>query len=218
MALVPTGRRLGLAALLVTLAAGCTGSGYSYHANKDEKLYFKVPDDWTVFDTGDLVGDPEAAGASRAWLRGFVGGERGTTDAVWSITYEQPRGFVEVRPLEVLERDEVSLATLRGLGFGSDPTTGGPVDPFTYAEQHPDELTILGYEDVALDGGAHGVHLRIAITPKGTDRHAVVDQTVLVDKATTKQYVLNLGCSETCWDAHHNEIQEVIDSWTLEAT
>jgi hypothetical protein len=41
---------------------------------------------------------------------------------------------------------------------------------------------------------------------------------VLVDKATRKRYLLNIGCSEACWDAHHDEMEAVIDSWTLEAT
>lgn len=222
MALVPGPRRLAVVAALVVLGlgAGCAGSGYSYHSNQDEKLYFKVPDDWTVFDTGDLVKDDAAADEieRRAWVRGFVGGEPATTDAVWSITYEQPRGFVEVLALDGTQRDGLSLATLRGTNFGTD-TAGNPVDPLAFERENPGgPLHVLGYEDVVLKTGPHGVHIRVAITPDGSPSTAIIDQTVLVDKATTKRYVLNIGCSSPCWDAHHKEIQEVIDSWTLEAT
>ena len=58
MAAVPAERRvraLAAAAVALALAAGCAGSGYSYHANKDEKLYFKLPDSWTVYDTDQRV-------------------------------------------------------------------------------------------------------------------------------------------------------------------
>jgi hypothetical protein len=89
-----------------------------------------------------------------------------------------------------------------------------------YEKEHPDgPLHVIGYDDhIVLKRGPHGVRIRVAITPSGSDTPAIVDQTVLVDKATTKRYVLSIGCSATCFDANKKVIKEVIDSWTLEAT
>jgi hypothetical protein len=214
MAAVPAQRRVrGLAAavMAVALAAGCAGSGFSYHANKDEKLYFKLPDDWTVYDTKDLLeGNPAAAG--RMWVRGFVGGAP-SIDAVFTAGNAQPRGYVQILTLDTLERDGVSLASLRATNFGDDPTTGKPVDPLEVAAADPNgRFQVLDYGDVVLDG-PHGVHLRVADRELG----GIIDQTVLVDKATTKRYVLSIGCSPTCFDEHKDEIEEVIKSWTLQA-
>jgi hypothetical protein len=207
MAALPVTRVIALAAVLA-VAAGCAGSGYTYHSNRDEKLYFKVPDDWTVFDTADLL--PEAAGdAGGGWVRGFAGGNRPSPDAVRAITHSEPRGYVEIIPLDVMERDELSLATLRSTNFGTDP--------LLFAQENPGgPLEILDYHDIVLDAGPHGVRIQVAITPEDGGGTAIIDQTVLVDKATTKRYVLSIGCSVECWDAHHNEIEEVIESWTLE--
>ena len=204
---------LVVAVVALALAAGCADSGYDYHSNKAEKLYFKVPDDWTVYDTGDLLG--ETAAPSRAWLRGFVGDGGGDMDRVFLLGNDVPRGYVEILQLVGEERDDVSLRSLRGTRLLTD-ATGNEIDPIEYAEENPDgPLQILGLEDIALDHGAHGVRIRVAITQDDGD--AIIDQTVLVDPATTKRYLLNIGCSIDCFELHMDEIEEVIESWTLEA-
>jgi hypothetical protein len=211
-------RNLVLAAAATLAAAGCGGSGFTYHANQDEQIYFKLPDTWTVFETDDFT----AAGAEDLpglWRRGFVGGADPTIDEVFAITSEQPRGYVEVLPLDVTERDTISLATLRGANLGTD-SEGNPLDPLVYAQENPNgEIQILGYDDnVVYDEGPHGVHIRVAVTPKDTDTTAIIDQTALIDAATSRRYVLSIGCSARCFEDHQDEIEEVIESWTLEAT
>jgi hypothetical protein len=210
-------RNLALAAVAAFAVAGCAGSGYTYHANQDEQLYFKVPDSWTVFDTEDFT----AAGADALpglWRRGFVAGTDPSIDEVFAITSEQPRGYVEVLPLDVGERDTISLATLRGANLGTD-SEGNPLDPLMYAQENPNgEIQILGYDDnVVYDEGPHGVHIRVAVTPQDSTTTAIIDQHALVDAATSRRYVLSIGCSARCFEAHEDQIEEVIESWTLEA-
>ena len=208
MAALPVTRVLALAVVLV-VAAGCAGSGYTYHSNRDEKLYFKLPDEWTVFDTDDLA--PELGDTTRSgWVRGFAGGTRPSPDVVSAIGHSEPRGFVAILPLDVMERDALDLAALRSTIFGTDP--------FTYAQENPDALEILEYEDdIVLDAGPHGMHIRLALVLDDRGNTAIIDQTVLVDAATTKRYVFSIGCQADCWDANASEIEEVIESWTLEA-
>jgi hypothetical protein len=130
---------------------------------------------------------------------------------VQSISYGEPRGYVQISAMGPTERDEVSLASLRSVNFGTDP--------LTFAQSNPNgPVSILDYGEVVLDGGAHGVHIRVQLRPEDGSTPSIIDQTVLVDKATRKQYLLNIGCSAACWDAHHRQIEAVIDSWTLEAT
>ncbi|MEA3021111.1 MAG: hypothetical protein QOI47_2635 [Actinomycetota bacterium] len=215
MAAMPALRRLALVLGAALLAAGCSGSGYSYLANKNEKLYFKVPDSWTVFETNDMT-KTTGMSAAGTWVRGFAAGAKPTIGTVLSITSRQPRGYVEVVKLDPTERDALSIATLRGTNFGSD-STGNPIDPIDFVQKNPSgPLQILAYDDgVVLPAGPHGVHIRVAISD--TNGEAIIDQTVLVDKATTKRYVLSIGCNPACWAANQRQIKEVIKSWTLEA-
>ena len=65
------GHRLPVAVGSVMAAACsllvCGGSDYEYVSNTDEHLFFKIPDDWALFDTEDLIGQS----AEGTWLRGF---------------------------------------------------------------------------------------------------------------------------------------------------
>lgn len=208
-------RTVAAASMTALAVAGCAGSGYTYHANRSEQLFFKLPDAWTVFDDEDLgEGEPIPG----LWVRGFVAGDEPSTDAVFDVAATEPRGYVAVETLDVKERDEISLSALRGTHFGTD-RHGLPVDPLAYAEEHPDEMQVLGYDDtVVYDHGPHGVRIRVAVTPPGVGATGIIDQTVLVDAATSKRYVLSIGCSEECFEEHRSEIEEVIESWTLEET
>jgi hypothetical protein len=113
----------------------------------------------------------------------------------------------------------MSLATLRGANLGTD-SAGNPLDPLMYAQENPDgEIQILGYDDsIVYDNGGHGVHIRVAVTPRDGTTTAIIDQTALIDAATSRRYVLSIGCSARCFDEHMAEIEEVIESWTLEET
>lgn len=201
---------MALGRLAATLAvagalAGCGGSGYEYVANRREGVYFKVPDDWRVFGNEELL-DPDEAGGGR-WVRGFDAARVPDPDRVFVVASETPRGFAEVRPLGAAEREDVSLVSLRKVGFGE-------IDPLEFAQQNPEELRILEYDDVVLDD-ARGTHLRVAAEDQD-GVGIVIDQTVLVDDATSTRYWFTVGCTEACWDAHEDEIEEVVDSWTLE--
>jgi hypothetical protein len=210
-------RNLALAVVAAFVVAGCGSSGYTYHANQDEQVFFKLPETWTVFDTDDFT-EAGADDQPGLWRRGFAAGADPSIEEVFAITSEQPRGYVEILPLDVSERDTISLATLRGANLGTDGD-GEPLDPLAYAEQNPNgEIQILGYDDnVVYDNGPHGVHIRVAVTPQGGTTTAIIDQTALVDAATSRRYVLSIGCSAACFDRHEKDIEEVIESWTMEA-
>jgi hypothetical protein len=45
-----------------------------------------------------------------------------------------------------------------------------------------------------------------------------IDQTVLLDQATTKVYVLIVSCSSVCYEQNSKQIKQVVDSWTVRST
>jgi hypothetical protein len=42
-----------------------------------------------------------------------------------------------------------------------------------------------------------------------------IDQTALVDQATSKLYALLVSCSNVCFDDNQGQISKVVDSWTV---
>jgi hypothetical protein len=188
--------------------AACGRSDYEYVSNRSERVYFKIPRNWSVFDAKALL-DKEPAGG---WVRGFAAAGDAKPEQVFSIDSPFPRGYAYVLPLSDAARDTLSFATLRSTNFGTD-AQGNAVDPLAYVAANPDGgLTIETYEELNRDH-VRGIHIRLRLDDGGVTE--VVDQTVMVDSRTSRTYLLTLGCRLTCWQAHEKEMKEVIASWTV---
>jgi hypothetical protein len=217
--------RHGVAAVVTGLAlAACSGSGYTYVKNSDEGAYFKVPDDWTLFDEGDIIqpgGDLSAVQAadlqSRVWLRGFDASGDPSPANVFTDTSDTPRGYAQVRTLTREERDSIDAVALRSFGFPTDETTKLPIDPVQYVKAQPDgPIRLLELDEtVVKPGGLHGA--RVTAYVDG-DVPYVFSHTTLVDPSTTRLYIFTVGCSATCWQTNQDLLLEIADSWTLEET
>ena len=223
--------RWGIAALVAAaLSLTACGSDYHYVSNRDQGAYFKVPDHWEVYGTGELLrtedetlSDDELDDrTSGVWLRGFDAADEPSPDHVLDATATSPRGYAEVRALSASERDSFDYAELRRAGFPlHDPTTGEALDPLELAAQEPDgAVTLLEYDDEAplgeleLGEGLRGVRLRTRIAV-GDEEPVILEQISVVDADTTRHYSFTVGCTRRCWDENEDVIDQIADSWTL---
>jgi hypothetical protein len=210
-----------MAATGLLLAAACGGSGFTYVSNSGDGAYFKVPDDWTVYDEGDVlkagngVSDEQVeALKERVWLRGFDASDEPSPEHVISRVTDHPRGYAEVRQLDARERGTADLVALRSVGFPPDMLTGLPTDPVAAFEADPSgPIQLLRYDDdLVFDDGSRGIRIAIVLRGDGT---SVVEQIAVLDPATTRRYVFSIGCSLDCWEENEDLIAEVLDSWTI---
>ena len=110
-----------------------------------------------------------------------------------------------MRNLSFDDADSLSLSALRNYFFDVD----------TALQDQTGE--VVAYEEIQRDGGFHGSHLVANLTM--TDGNVMtIDQTVLVDQATTKLYALLVSCSSVCYEHNSKQIKQVVDSWTVRAT
>ena len=223
--------RWGPVALVVAgLSLTACGSDYHYVSNRDQGAYFKVPDHWEVYGTGELLriedeslSDDELDDrSSSVWLRGFDGAEDPSPEHVLDATATAPRGYAEVRALSPSERDGFDYAELRRAGFPlHDPTTGQALDPLEVAASDPGgAVTVLEDDDegplgrLELDDGLRGVRIRTRIAV-GDEEPVILEQISVVDADTTRHFSFTVGCSRRCWDENEDVIREIADSWTL---
>ncbi|MDQ3751380.1 MAG: hypothetical protein M3333_00600 [Actinomycetota bacterium] len=195
--------------LALTLFA-CEGSGYSYISNSSTKTYFKVPEEWKLFERNEMMsgGSPAVSlqslqGASDLWVVAFDAAPSPDLDNVLATSSQHPTGYALVRPLSEKERDTYSLASLRN-----------EVVPLDRLEQADGRVEAVSEEDIELDGGAHGSRLVNKI--KVGEEFFTLDQTGLVDSGTHRVYVLVIGCKAACYEANKSVIDQVADSWTIE--
>jgi hypothetical protein len=203
---------IGAGLVAVGFLAGCAGSGYDYVKSSSDRTYFKVPSKWTLYDEEDLVdrfnGDLTDAQREQllddTWRVAFDASPKPTLRHLLETNAKDPSGVALVRSLTFDDSDTVSLAALRNYFFDVD----------TALEDGTGE--VVDYEDLQLDGGFRGSHLvaNLTMTDGGV---MTIDQTMLLDQATTKLYSLIVSCSSTCYERNSGDIKKVVESWTVRA-
>jgi len=204
---------IGAGLVTAGLLAGCAGSGYDYVKSSSDRTYFKVPSKWTLYDekamadrfNGDLTDAQRQQLLDDTWRVAFDGSPKPTLGHLLETNAKDPSGVAIVRNLTFDDADSVSLSSLRNYFFDVD----------TAMQNGTGDVTT--YEDLKLDGGFRGSHMVVNLTM--TDGGVMtIDQTMLLDQATTKLYALIVSCSSVCYEHSSKQIKEVVDSWTVRAT
>jgi hypothetical protein len=197
---------------LAGIVAGCADSGFQYVKSSEDRTYFKVPDRWTLFDEdaimerfgAGLTEAQRAAELEQSWRVAFDASPKPSVNNVLRSRTKYPAGLAIVRPLSFDAADTLSNSSLRNLFVDID------------SAQQDGTGEIQEYEELQLDGGFRGIHV-VATIDTGNGRPVTVDQTALVDQATTKLYVLLITCSSVCYDKNRRDIEQVVGSWTVRA-
>ena len=192
--------------------AGCS-SEYNYVKSSSDRTYFKVPSKWKLFDENDIVKGigSNLTDAQRQqelndnWRVAFDAAPKPTLRHLGATNAKDPSGIAVVRTLDFDAADTVSLSSLRNYFFDID----------TALQDQTGEVT--AYDELQLDGGFHGNHL-VANLTMADGGVMTIDQTVLIDQATTKLYALLVSCSSVCYEQNSKQIKQVVDSWTVRAT
>ena len=202
-----------LAALaLAGLAVACGAPQYQYIANRDRGMFFRVPNDWHVFDAEDVleqsaedgeVVDVEAA-AAQQWAVVFDADPQPSLDHASIQALEHPIGLARIRELAPDERDAFSLQSLRNELV--------PLDEI--ATQDEDAVTARDFEEVLLEDGQQGIRFTFDLRT-AQDEVVRYEQLAFVDAATRYVYLMAVGCSRACFEERVDEIRQITDSWTL---
>lgn len=206
---------LGVGALLIAASLGACGEGkYRYISNSSEKTYLRVPSDWRVFHEDEVLGEddslsPQQAQAQkdRQWVVAFDGAPRPALSNV-AIPGEYPAGLVRVVELDDQAHDNVSLKLLRAQVFdGTDPIeaqlSGDP------------NVEVLANEDVTREGGLRGTHLVVNLRRASGQEYVTTNYTALTDTATRRLFLLSIGCRASCYQQYDDQIEAIVDSWTV---
>jgi hypothetical protein len=207
------GRVRSAAVLLLVAAplalAACAGSGYNYVKSSEDKTYFKVPENWHLYDEESVLGALEGALSKdeiderrdTMWTSVFDADPDPSLNHVASRQPNYPVGRAIVQPLSPEASDGASLKSLRNLFFEVDSALDAG------------SASVRTYEPVELDGGFHGSHLVANLSNKKAT--LTVNQVAVFDQATSKVYAISIYCSTACYDKYESKIDTVIDSWTV---
>lgn len=192
------------------LAAACSSDGFTYVENDDEGLYFKVPDDWVVSESTGVLETPTAQ--LNRTVESLNDPELPALPDPWRVSIDAdvgdgtgPSVLVEVIPVGSTLRDDISIRWLKSQATdGIDPTSEDA------AEQG---INVLFDQDL-VQGDLSGNRVVIDwVSDNGTPY--TVDQLVYFDPAITRLYRMVVLCDVNCYRANFDEIETVINSFTV---
>src|SRR5688572_8405364 len=160
---------LSLAAgLLATfLATSCASTGQRYIKNSSDGLYFKIPDDWAVyeedaildFQADQLAPEELESVRDRTWQVFFDAAPKPSLRHLEEFATSHPNGQAQVLELAPQQRDTVSLEVLRNLVF--------PIDEILQID--PSLVEVVEAKEISSDGN-RGVQFVFNIETDAVDQ------------------------------------------------
>ena len=205
------GRLISLLLIAAVAATACSSDGFTYVENKDEGLYFKVPDEWVVSESTGVIetplaeitraieglDDPGLPAQPEPWLVSIGGGT--TSRPGLSLV-------AQVIPIGPDLRDVVSTGWMK-----SQATAG--LDPLSQAAI--DEGYTVVYDVDLVQGDLSGNRIVVDIV-RDNGTLLTIDQLMYVDPSVTRAYRLSVLCDHNCYRQYFDDIDLVMNSFTVE--
>jgi hypothetical protein len=208
-----------VAAALVTicvvlsgLLGGCTTS-VMYVGSSTQDLYFKVPNTWEVFSHATLQenGWVDPAASSQAALAGqshpvfetVAGANPKVASSVDTQSGPYPWAMAQVVALDGEDQANSSLSALADEDY--------PIDQLN---QDGDRVQQLSPTKVLVDGALRGSRVAYQIESQQTGAISF-EQVAFLNSATDKVWLLDVGCSPACFQAHRAVLDRIVSSFIV---
>jgi hypothetical protein len=198
-------------ALIALLLSSCSTS-VTYAGSSSQGVFFKLPRSWTLYNQTTLqdmglvnptqTSQAEAQGDSYQLFVSFASpnphlGTHGAPD----LSGSSPWAYNFVESLGGSDAESMSLSSLQDLVL--------PVDTLT----QQGDAQPLAATKYLVKGDLRGT--RVAYEAKSQSGSVSFEQVALVNSPTNEVWVLAVGCSPSCFEAHRATIDHIVDSFTV---
>lgn len=206
-------KRITAALVAVVMLSACTPSK-QYEGSKSDGAFFTVPNGWKKVD-GAVLNKVEAKNANQDELDrlsmvtyqvGFTKAKKIDPKEIFLLEpTNDPVLYVRIRDLFPEERNAISLNTLRNLVLPITDILDGTI---------PNDRKFELYDDQEIkEVGGRGVSLLYSFDYNGINE--TVSQVALMSNDQNKIYVFIIRCSTECYNKNIDEIDEIVNSFTV---
>ena len=206
---------LPVVALLVL--TGCGAPQYTYVTNSADRTYVKLPTSWRPIDKralDDAIGlDPTLTDQQRGlWLEGYDADATPSPVHLFGPSAAAPAAFVSVQQIPESARGQFSLDKLRDLFYPVSPSArqAAQMDPSSGLT----DFALVSDEVLTPGKGLRGVH-SVFQYKMGDGPVQTIDQTAYLNDDASKLYMFFVRCSTQCYQQRHQEIGNVVSSFTV---
>jgi hypothetical protein len=200
--------------------AGCGDPDNVYVANERAGVFVRLPPDWTTFEV--LGRDPSVRDSpvldpsGGRWRVVFDSSSEPSRFNLETAEPDSPVGFLDVIPASLVAnpadqaRNSLPLTDSSVLRSSLFRFAADPLDP--ELSSLGVDLEVVDYDEIELDG-YWGNRL---VGQLSTDNGSItVENLTFADDGGERLYQLHIFCSVECFDRHRDEIDAVVDSFTL---
>jgi hypothetical protein len=188
--------------LVVAFCVSACTPNSAYVSSSSQGMFFKIPHGWRTYSQTSLKREGLVT-STLPYLVAFDADPKpDLLHLLGSSTY--PWGLAEVAGISDTDRLNFSLDSLLNAVIPVDQLQSG-------SGNSVDEISP---GRVITRGPLRGVQVALKLTLSGKAPLSY-EQISLVNAATTKTWVLLLGCSAACFAQHRGDIDRVVNSWIV---
>lgn len=204
---------LGALLAAVVVLAGCAAPGYRFVGSDDRDLVLRVPRDWNVVKTADVLKASGVDPASRpGWVAFYDAASRPSAAHMRGTSATAPVMAVQSLPISAEERAGLTDDGLRNLVLPVTTTAREAIGLTATPGPGQPEFHLIS-DQVLNSKSEHGVHVLFSYTIKGATE--VYDQVVVTDPKKTRAHLVLVHCVQACFAQRADEIAGVTSSVTV---
>ncbi|MGZ4771015.1 MAG: hypothetical protein ACXWBO_15635 [Ilumatobacteraceae bacterium] len=213
MFIVLNGRRWGLAAVALMVLSACGSSHHRYLANRDEKVYLRVPSSWHDVRLSPTLQDPllQATSDAKIISKEIVSPQQGAVEQT-DLTGLTPFATMTVYQTSGAFNQQLSASVARAAaGLVSFDPVLPPTDKQDLAEVV--DFNPSPSNAKAKVSGSNVVY-RVR-SDKNSDWGLTVNLSTFFDSSTQRLYALEVICTPSCYLKSAAEISGIGNSWRI---
>jgi hypothetical protein len=194
----------------VFVLAACGSSSNRYLANRDEKVYLRVPSSWHDINLSDSFTDRLTQSSSDAKVisKTVVTPQPGALQQT-DLDGESPFATMTVYQTTGQLNQLLSASLARKVGLIA-------FDPLLPDDANKDLAEVIDFDprptNAKIAGSRVVYRSRSAAT---TDWQLTVNLSTYFDPSSSRLYALEVICSTTCYDKVSGQIDKIVNSWRI---
>jgi hypothetical protein len=208
--IVSTRRCLGLAVAAVLVLAACGPSSNRYLADRNEKVYLRVPNSWHDIKLSDSFTDrlTQSTTEAKVLSKTVVTPQPNAVEQK-DLDGQSPFATMTVYQTSGQLNQLLSASLARKIGLVS-------FDPVLPDDADKDLADVISFDPKPTNAKIAGS--RIVYRTRSdttTDWQLTVNLSTYFDPSASRLYALEVICSTTCYDKLSAQIDKIVNSWRI---
>jgi hypothetical protein len=192
------------------LLASCGSSGNRYLANRDEKVYLRVPTSWHDVRLSDSVHDPltEATSDAKILSKSVITTQPNAVEQS-DLDGDSPFATMTVYETTGTFNQQLSPSMARKTGLVS-------FDPLLPSTENEGLSEVIDFDPNPTNAKVSGSRVVFRVRSTTADDWVLtVNLSTFFDPSESRLYSLEVTCSPACYDKSANEIDKIVNSWRI---